>query len=132
MYIILYICSFPDEIPIGTPKTLNTKRDPDWDCFRSGIFYSRRSPDRDLKIPFQTRARSGPRVDSLQVMMLIFHFHFLGHFWREKECGGKRVCAPNGLGSPNPVKQLAHWVDLLGQPLSRNHVFEIFKGEPPF
>ena len=36
--------------------------------------------------------------------------------------------APNGLGSPNPAKQLAHQVDLLGRLLSRNHVFEIFKG----
>ena len=33
--------------------------------------------------------------------------------------------APNGLGSPNPAKKLVHWVYLLGQPLSRNHVFEI-------
>ena len=40
--------------------------------------------------------------------------------------------APNGLGPPNPTKKLAHWVDLLGQPLSRNHVFEIFSLEPFF
>ena len=26
--------------------------------------------------------------------------------------------APNGVGPPNPIKKLAHWVDLLGQPLS--------------
>ena len=38
---------------------------------------------------------------------------------------------PNGLGSSNPTKKLAHWVNLLGQPLSRNPVFEIIKGEPP-
>ena len=40
--------------------------------------------------------------------------------------------APNGLGPPNPTKKLAHWMDLLGQQLSRNRVFEIYRGEPPF
>ena len=44
----------------------------------------------------------------------------MGLFWRE-----------NGLGPLNPTKKLAHWVDLLIQPLSRTHVFEIFRGEPP-
>ena len=34
--------------------------------------------------------------------------------------------AHNGLGPPNPTKKLARWVDLLDQPLSRNHVFKIF------
>ena len=38
---------------------------------------------------------------------------------------------PNGLGPPNPTKNLAHLVDLLDQPLSRNHVVEIFRSEPP-
>ena len=38
---------------------------------------------------------------------------------------------PNGLGPPNPTEKLAHWVDLLGQPLSRNHSFEILRPEPP-
>ena len=33
--------------------------------------------------------------------------------------------APNDL-----TKKLAHWVDLLDQPLSRNYVFEIFKVNP--
>ena len=28
--------------------------------------------------------------------------------------------APHGLGPPNPTNKLAHWVDLLGQPLFRN------------
>ena len=36
-----------------------------------------------------------------------------------------------GLGLPNPTKNLAHQVDLLSQPLSRNHDFEIFRGKPP-
>ena len=39
--------------------------------------------------------------------------------------------APNGLGSRNPAKKLAQWVDLLGQLLSRNHVLKIFKSDPP-
>ena len=34
--------------------------------------------------------------------------------------------APNGLGPPHPTKKLDHWMELLGQPLSRNHVFAIF------
>ena len=39
--------------------------------------------------------------------------------------------APRGLGPRDPTKKLAQWVDLLGQPLSRKHVFEIFGPEPP-
>ena len=39
--------------------------------------------------------------------------------------------APNGLLPPNLTKKLAHWVDLLGQPLSGNLVFQMFWGEPP-
>ena len=39
--------------------------------------------------------------------------------------------ALNGLRPPNQTKTLAHLVDLLGQPLSQNHIFEIFRGEPP-
>ena len=46
-----------------------------------------------------------------------FIFDFLGHFLREN---GR---APNSLWPPNPTKKLAHWVDLLGQPLSLGHVF---------
>ena len=44
----------------------------------------------------------------------------LGHIWRE-----------NGLGPPNPTKELAHLVGLLGKQLSRNHVPEILRPEPP-
>lgn len=36
--------------------------------------------------------------------------------------------APNGSGHPNPIKKLAPWVDLLGQPLFRNHSFDISRG----
>ena len=36
-----------------------------------------------------------------------------------------------GLGPQNLTKKLAHWVDLLGQLLSRNHDFEIWRPEPP-
>ena len=39
--------------------------------------------------------------------------------------------AHNGPGPPNPTKKLANYVDLLGQLLSWNHVFEIFSGETP-
>ena len=35
----------------------------------------------------------------------------------------------NGLGLQKPTKKLADWVDLLGQPLFRNHFFEIFMGD---
>ena len=38
--------------------------------------------------------------------------------------------APNGLRPPNPTKKLADRVDHLGQPLSRNHFFDIFRDEP--
>ena len=31
-----------------------------------------------------------------------------------------------GLGSQNSIKKLARYVDHLGLPLSRNHVFKIF------
>ena len=39
--------------------------------------------------------------------------------------------APNDLESLNPAKKLAHWLNLLGQPLSRNHIFEISRVNPP-
>ena len=48
--------------------------------------------------------------------------------------GGKMgvaaTVAPRGLGPQDPTKKLAHWVDLLGRPLSRKHLFEIFGPEP--
>ena len=37
---------------------------------------------------------------------------------------------PTSLRPPNPTKTLVHWVDLLGQPLSRNYIQEIFRPEP--
>ena len=62
----------------------------------------------------------------IQVMTLTFHF------WAT--FGGKMgldtTRAPNSLGLVNPTKMLAHWMDLLGQPLSRNQVFEIIRPEP--
>ena len=40
--------------------------------------------------------------------------------------------APNGLGPLKTTKKLAQRVSLLGhEPIFRNHVFEIFRGEPP-
>ena len=41
------------------------------------------------------------------------------------------MVVPRGLGPEDPVEKLAQWVDLLGQPLSRKPVFEIFGPEPP-
>ena len=34
------------------------------------------------------------------------------------------TAAPYGFWATNPTKKLAHWVYLLGQPLSRNRVFQ--------
>ena len=39
--------------------------------------------------------------------------------------------APKGLGPQDPTKTLAHWVELLGQPLSHKKVFENLGPEPP-
>ena len=33
--------------------------------------------------------------------------------------------APKDLGPQDPTKKLAHWVDLLGQPLSQKNGFKI-------
>ena len=49
-------------------------------------------------------------------MMLIFYFHFWATFGGKK--GVAKTRAPDGLGPPNPTKKLAHWVNLLGQPLN--------------
>ena len=68
----------------------------------------------------------------IKVAMLIFHFFIFGPLLAGKWAWPPVTTrAPNGLGPPNPIKKLAHWGDLSGQPLSRNHVFEIFTGEPP-
>ena len=45
--------------------------------------------------------------------------------------GAATTAAPYGFWATNPTKNLAHWVYLLGQPLSRNRVFQNFSGEPP-
>ena len=49
--------------------------------------------------------------------------------------GGKMgmaaTVAPKGLGLQDPIIKLAQYVDLLGQPLSRKHVFKIVCPEPP-
>ena len=45
--------------------------------------------------------------------------------------GMAALVAPRGLGPLDSTKKLAHQVDLLGQPLSRKNVFEIFGPEPP-
>ena len=51
------------------------------------------------------------------------------HFGRKM--GVATTAAPYGFWATNPTKKLAHWVYLLGQPLSRNRVFQNFSGEPP-
>ena len=51
------------------------------------------------------------------------------HFGRKM--GAATTAAPYGFWATNPTKKLAHWVYLLGQPLSRNRVFQNFSGEPP-
>ena len=58
--------------------------------------------------------------EKLKLLCLFFIFDFMGHFWREMGVATTR--APNGLGPPD-------WVDLLGQLLPQNHVFEIFRPE---
>ena len=45
--------------------------------------------------------------------------------------GVATTAAPYGFWATNPTKKLAHWVYLLGQPLSRIRVFQNFSGEPP-
>ena len=45
--------------------------------------------------------------------------------------GAATTAAPYGFWATNPTKKLVHWVYLLGQPLSRNRVFQNFSGEPP-
>ena len=51
---------------------------------------------------------------------------FRANFGRKMGVASMRT--PNGPRSRNPAKNnLTHWVDFLGQTLSRNHVFEIFK-----
>ena len=38
---------------------------------------------------------------------------------------------PNSLAPPNTTKKLDPWMDLLGQPLSRNHVFRNLQAWTP-
>ena len=51
------------------------------------------------------------------------------HFGRKM--GVATTAAPYGFWATNSTKKLAHWVYLLGQPLSRNRVLKNFSGEPP-
>ena len=48
-----------------------------------------------------------------------------------RKMGVATTAAPYGFWATNPTKKLAYWVYLLGQPLSRNRVFQNFSGEPP-
>ena len=51
------------------------------------------------------------------------------YFWRENGRGRHR--GAKGSGTSILDQKLAHWVDLLGQPLSRKLVFKTFGPEPP-
>ena len=44
--------------------------------------------------------------------------------------GVATTLAPKGLGPQNPTKNLAHWVDLMGRPISRKSVVRIFVPNP--
>ena len=41
------------------------------------------------------------------------------------------ILAPKDLGPQNPTNKWTHWVDLMGQALSRKPVFNIFGPVPP-
>ena len=45
--------------------------------------------------------------------------------------GVAATLVPKGLGPQDPTKKLAHWVDLLGQPLTRNLFSKISGLNPP-
>ena len=55
-----------------------------------------------------------------------FLFSFLGHFWRENGRGYHSRPYLSGASKPDQK------VGPLGGPFGPNHVFEIFRGEPPF
>ena len=66
--------------------------------------------------------------DKTKLWCLLF---FLKLFWAT--FGGKigvaTTRAPDGLGLSNPTKKLAHWVEILGQLLSRNCKYMIEQTE---
>ena len=45
--------------------------------------------------------------------------------------GVAATLAPKSLGLQDPTIKLAHWVDLLGQPLSQKIVFKNLRPHPP-
>ena len=45
--------------------------------------------------------------------------------------GVAATVAPKGLGTQDPTKNLARWVNLLGHPLTRKLVLKNFGPEPP-
>ena len=64
-------------------------------------------------------------------VMKNLNYNFIDHFWRENGRGQLNILARNGLGPPNPTKKLGHLLELLDQPLSRNYVLEIIRGDTP-
>ena len=67
--------------------------------------------------------------DTSKLWCLFLIFGLLASF--SGKMGLATTHAPNGLGPPDPTKKLAHRVEFLGQLLSRNHFFEIFRPEVP-
>ena len=45
--------------------------------------------------------------------------------------GVATTLTPKGLEPQDPTKKLAHWLELLGQPLSQKKVFENLSLNPP-
>ena len=50
------------------------------------------------------------------------------NFWRKM--GVAATLAPKGLRPQDPTKKLAHWVELLGQPLSQKKFSKVFGLNP--
>ena len=65
----------------------------------------------------------------IQVMMLSFHFWILGNFWREN--GRVHHARPLCSGASKPDLKVGPIGELLDQPLSGNHIFEIFTNHSP-
>ena len=67
----------------------------------------------------------GDDKSKLWCLFFIFWVNFGG------KMGVATTRVPYGMGPPNPTKILTRWANLLDQPLSRNHVFKIFRPELP-
>ena len=75
------------------------------------------------------------QLDTINYLLVVRNPSYDGYFsllifWATfgGKIGEATTCVLKGLGLPNPTKKVTHWVDLLSQPLSGNHVLEIFGG----